>query len=338
MTGPVHHERVQKPAQVATGGERDALERLSRLLPAPPPGEVWYGDDAAVLQLPGGAGEHGRGSGEHGFALFAADSIVGGLDADLTLTTLADFGWKAMAVNLSDIAAMGGRPAHAVVSVIGLGPGGLEDLYEGVVQASTRYECPVVGGDLSGGDQLVVSVAVTGSVDGPPVLRSGARPGDTIWVTGALGASAAGLRLLRQGAAHAGGAGPTSAELALVQAHARPRPALAEGVAARLAGATAMIDVSDGFAADLGHIADMSGVGFALDWVPVATGATVDEALGGGDDYVLVFAVPPGVDVARIFRAEGLDAPIEVGGCLPSPGQRLLAGRTLSVAGWEHSL
>ncbi len=110
--------------------------------------------------------------------LLAADTVVAGIDADLSLTSLSDLGWKAMAVNLSDIAAMGGTPGHAVVSVVGLGPTDLERLYQGVLAAAAEYRCPVAGGDLSAGRQVVVSVAVTGSVDGPPVLRRGARPGD----------------------------------------------------------------------------------------------------------------------------------------------------------------
>jgi thiamine-monophosphate kinase len=297
-----------------------------------PPGEVWFGDDAAVLTSPFTAEPASSGEGRR--FLLAADAVVGGVDADLSLTTLADLGWKAMAVNLSDIAAMGGQPLHAVVSVVGLGASGLEELYAGVLEASARYRCPVVGGDLSAGDEIVVAVTVTGWVDGPPVLRSGARPGDTIWVTAPLGAAAAGLRQLRLHL-HPGA---EALDEALVTAHARPRPALAEGTVARRGGATAMIDVSDGFAADLAHIAERSQVGFELHDVPVAPGATLEEALGGGDDYVLAFTCPPGVDAAEIFRRAGLVAPHQVGTCVVKPEIRLLAGQTLALTGWEHTL
>jgi thiamine-monophosphate kinase len=297
-------------------------------LPAAPEGEVWFGDDAAVVKAgPGPA-----------LVLLATDTVVAGVDADLTLTTLSDLGWKAMAVNLSDIAAMGGTPSQAVVSVVGLGPDDLESLYEGVLAAAGEYHCPVVGGDLSAGHEVVVSVAVTGFVDGLPVLRRGARPGDTMWVTGPLGASAAGLRVLK-GRRLPGAQPPWPAEEeALVAAHARPRPALAAGALARRAGATAMIDVSDGLLADLGHLASQSEVGFELADVPAAAGATREEALAGGDDYVLAFTImPAGAErVGQAFTAAGLPAPRRIGECVPDPSRHLVDGATVQLRGWEH--
>jgi thiamine-monophosphate kinase len=138
------------------------------------------------------------------------------------------------------------------------------------------YGCEVAGGDLSSTEgPLVVSVAITGCVDdgGTPVLRSGARPGDAVFVTGPLGgAAAAGYRFGERWV---------------------PRARIAEGRAARLAGATAMIDVSDGFAADLGHVLDASGVGVELVHIPVARDASEAQALGGGEDYELIFTLPP---------------------------------------------
>jgi thiamine-monophosphate kinase len=250
-----------------------------------------------------------------------------------------------MAVNLSDIAAMGGAPFAAVVSVVGLGPEDLGRLYEGVLAAADEYRCPVVGGDLSAGQQAVVTVAMMGTVDGPPALRRGARAGDTIWVTGALGASAAGLRVLKergpQGAERARPAPAwTAEEEALVRAHARPRPALVAGSVARRAGATAMIDVSDGLLADLAQLASQSGVGFELAEVPAAPGATSQEALAGGDDYVLVFTIPPedGASARQAFAAAGLPAPLMIGECVAGPSRHFLAGATVQVRGWEHAL
>jgi thiamine-monophosphate kinase len=294
---------------------------------------VWAGDDAAVVRVPVSSVPS---PGQVPLLLLAADAVVAGIDADLSLTTLSDLGWKALAVNLSDIAAMGGRPAHALVSVVGLGPDELEELYEGIVAAAAEFGCDVVGGDLSAGSEVVVSVAVTGWAEGAPVLRSGASPGDRIWVTAPLGAAAAGLRLLRQAGPgpHAWGA----ADQALVTAHARPRPAVAEGVVARLSGATAMIDVSDGLAADLDQLARRSGVGFELASVPVADGAEIEEALAGGDDYVLVFTTPGSADVVRAFLDAGVAAPYMIGNCVADPRLRRVAGETLRVAGWEHSL
>jgi thiamine-monophosphate kinase len=248
------------------------------------------GDDAAVVDPPSGP------------LLLASDAVVAGVhsprDADP-----ADLGWKAVVVNVSDIAAMGGRPLHLLVNVTAPRGTDLDRLFEGVGEASHDYLCPVVGGDLAVAECLSVSVAVTGTVDGAPVTRGGAAAGEWIYVTGPLGAAAAsGWRR-------------------------RPIARVTEGVDARGAGATAMIDVSDGLLADLGHIADESGVGFALDEVPVAPDATLDQALTGGEDYELVFTAP----VAR------LPVGLRIGQCTADPAQRTLAGQAVPDAGgWEH--
>ena len=282
------------------------------------PGETWIGDDAAVLALPEGPD----------WLLLAADTVVAGVHADLELTGLDDFGWKAMSACISDIAAMGGRPGHAVVAVTGPPDVSIEKLYEGIAAASLSTGCPVVGGDLTNGPSLVVTVAVTGFCDGPPVPRGGAKPDDVVWVTGAVGGSAAGLRLLRAGTP----IGPEATDA--VRRHARPVAALAEGRAARWAGATAMIDVSDGLAADLDHIASDSAVGLRLDAVPVHPAATQEEALGGGEDFVLAFCAPP---LARIEEAfSGLPAPIRIGVCTSDRRERTLGGKNLPVTGWQH--
>ena len=304
-------------------GEFAALIRLTSQLAdtapdlRPGPGETWIGDDAAVV-TPG-----------PGRLLLAADTVVEGVHADLTLTGLDDLGWKAMAVNMSDIAAMGGVPAQALVAVSGPAQTDLELLYRGIAAAAACFGCPVVGGDLTNAPLLVVTVAVTGRVEGAPVLRSGARPGDGIWVSGPLGASAAGLRSYRRGGPATG-----TVDQALRAAHARPSPALRAGLAAREAGAHAMIDVSDGLSADLGHLADASGVGFRLERVPVAEGATEADALGGGEDYALVFTAPDATAVRAAFA--GLAAPELIGVCTEDPGERRLRGRPLPVTGWEH--
>jgi thiamine-monophosphate kinase len=284
------------------------------------------GDDVAIVPGPSGA------------LLLAADAVVAGVHCDLDLVGLDDMGWKALVANVSDVAAVGGRPCCAVVTVAG--PLALLDfdlLYDGLLAAATAYECPVVGGDLSTSVTLVVSVAIVG--DGgpalpPPVLRSGARPGDTLFATGPLGSSAAGLELLR--------AGQASEAPDLVLSHRRPRARLDEGTAARGAGATAMIDVSDGLAADLRHLADASGVGVVLDRVPVAIGVSrVSDnpealALGGGEDYELVFAAPDPARVEATFAELGLGVPLRIGRCTDDPAERRLRDGDLPVSGWEH--
>jgi thiamine-monophosphate kinase len=251
------------------------LSDLRRRLPAGPPGEVWIGDDAAVLRPPEGP------------LLLAADALVEGLHWDPALTGFDDAGWKALAVNVSDVAAMGGRPLHAVVTVtVPSGRAGdVDRMYDGIEAAAKALDCPIVGGDLTGGPALVVTVAVTGTVDGTPVLRSGARPGDLLLVTGALGAASAALRERRP--------------------PPRVAPRVAEGTAARLGGATAMLDLSDGLSLDLSRLCQESGVGarVQLPDLPLAPGLVdlaeatgvdpFDLALHGGEDYELLAALPP---------------------------------------------
>lgn len=287
------------------------------MLPSPPAGETWIGDDAAVVVPPIGG------------LLLAADLVVVGVHADLDLVGLDDLGWKAMAVNVSDIAAMGGRPTHALVSVAGPPDIDLALLYRGVAAAAEEYGCPVVGGDLSFAKELVVSVAIIGEAgERPPVLRGGALPGDAIFVTGPLGGSAAGLRLLREHRA--------DASVELVNAHRRPRARVAEGRAARAAGATAMVDVSDGLAADVRHLAEASGVGIVLDTVPCMPGATEAEALGGGEDFELIFSATNAGHVAATFAEAGLRQPIVIGHCTAEPLERRLRDEPLPTLGWEH--
>jgi thiamine-monophosphate kinase len=303
-------------------GEFDLIAALAETLAKPAdPAEVWIGDDAAIVRPP------------EGWMLLAADTVVAGVHADLAYTSLDDLGWKAMAASVSDIAAMGGVPGHALVAVTAPAGSDIQLLYSGISAAAETMGCPVVGGDLTSGPELTVTVAVTGSCPGSPVRRSGARPGDRIWVTGTLGASAAGLRRLRSGEARYDAVREPHSS---VRAHARPTPRLREGRAARLAGATAMIDVSDGLVADLGHIADESRVGFKLEHVPVHPEATIAEAVGGGEDFALVFCTPPDSDLKEAFA--GIAPPIMIGECVPDPGHRSLHGEAVTVpGGWQHS-
>lgn len=308
-------------------GEFAAIDAIRRSLrQVPNDAQVWIGDDAAVLPPTGGD-----------VLLLAVDAVVAGVHADLGLTRLSDLGWKAMAASLSDIAAMGADPAFALVSIAGPRGTDLDLLYSGIGEAAEQFGCPVVGGDLTNAGDLVVSVTVAGTCSGRPVRRDGARPGDEVWVTGPLGSSAAGLSLLRNRQTRSEHlvSEPLVSE-PLVLAHSRPVPRIAEGRAARLAGATAMIDVSDGFSADAGHLAEASGVGIEFAEVPVASGATLDEALGGGEDFELVFCAPAGARIPDAFL--GLREPIWIGTCTDAARGLRLRGELLRPTGWQHEL
>jgi len=266
----------------------------------------------------------------------ATDVVAEGVHFDLTWSTPADAGWKALAVNCSDVAAMGGAPRAAVAAVV-LPPGrpGLADeIAAGLREGAAAFGCPLVGGDTAVGLCLSISVAVLG--DSPPagaVLRAGARPGDAVFVTGPLGGAMAALRALRRGET------PDPAGAARLH---RPVPRLAEGLAAARAGATAMIDISDGLSSDLGHICAESGVGamVSAESVPVGPGATLDDALAGGDDYELCFTASDAAVVAETFAAVGLTAPVRIGVVMAGPGVVVAdasgATQPLPPRGWEH--
>jgi len=310
-----------EPAARRRAGEDAAVERIRRAH-APAPGAagvlVGIGDDAAAVRF-GGA-----------VLLLSTDAVLGGVHADLDLVGLDDLGWKALNAAVSDIGAMGGSPRHALVTCCVPTGTDLDRLMEGVAAAARATGCALVGGDLSVADQVVVSVAVTGALEGdaPPVTRSGGAAGDTLFVTGPLGASAAGLRHLRDG---------TAADWpGLARAYRRPVARLAEGVAARHAGASAAIDVSDGLAIDVDRLGTASGVGVALDLVPVAPGSTEAEALGGGEDYELVIATPDPDRLVATFARAGLRPPVRVGSFSAALEERTVAGRPLARVGWEH--
>lgn len=282
---------------------------------------MWLGDDAAVLA---------------GGLLFATDAMVESIHFDLRFSTLFDAGWKVLAVNCSDLAAMGGAPRAAVAAVVlpGGRPGVADEVAGGVRAAAEAMGCPLVGGDTTVGDQLVLSVAVLG--DAPPggaVLRSGARPGDAVFVTGSLGGPRAALAALRRG---------EEPPAESVERLHRPVPRLAEGRAAADAGATAMIDISDGLASDLGHICRQSGVGVVLEGavIPLGAGASLEDALAGGDDYELCFTAPDADRVAEVFLAAGLAAPARIGTVTPGREIAVREGdgalRPVPPSGWEH--
>ncbi len=324
---------------VPTGmtGEFELLEALAPVLEDGPGVLVGPGDDAAVVRV----GDTP--------VVFAADTMVDGVHVDRDLSSLADLGFKALAVNVSDVAAMAARPAAALVSLQRPDWFGVEDarrLYEGLGEAADRWSCPLVGGDVVGAVALAVAVSIIGrpAADDWVLRRDGASPGDVVVVVGPLGLAAAGLRLLRVGDGEVLDAHPE-----LAAAHRRP-VAMAAAVDALVAARpSAGIDVSDGLGRDLGHLAAASGVGIRLepDRLPVAPGVAAaadslgvdahDLVVGGGDDYALALTLP-GDRLGRLDTAlAGREVSGRVVGEVVEGRGVELDGRPVHQAGWEHA-
>ena len=318
--------------KVSDLGEWGLLNAIRSRLPGAPSGQIWSGDDAAVVS----GGEP---------IVFTTDAVVAGIDFDLSYGSARSVGIKALAVNASDVAAMGGQPRAAVATLVLPGDTPAEvavELAEGLATAGEHMDVDIVGGDISEGTDLALTVAMIGTLPGRAVTRTGARPGDLVCVTGALGGAAAGLALLRAGSTRE----LSDAAGRLLARQLEPTPRIAEGVLLAELGATAMIDVSDGLIADLVHLLDASGVGCDIDAsaVPVdpdilAAGSSPEEdatrfALAGGEDFELLFTLSPG-DLAEVRAA--LDAVTPIGTITES--ERTLDGRSLEswdLSGWEH--
>jgi thiamine-monophosphate kinase len=299
-------------------GESAVLARIFPRLPDARAALVGPGDDAAVLAAPDAR------------FVVTTDMMIHGPDFRLAWSTPHDLGWKAAATNLADIAAMGAVPTALVVAVaappstdVAL----LEGLADGLRDACHALApgCGVVGGDLSSSATLTIAVTAFGDLEGrDTVLRSGARPGDLVAVSGALDLAAAGLELLftravdEAGVPDAALAARVRAEFpAEVEAQLAPSPPLLDGVTAALGGATAMLDVSDGLAIDARRIATASGVRLDLD--AAAVGSSL--ALTGGEAHALLATFP-----AELVDGAGLPGGFRVIG-------RVLAGEGLSVDG-----
>jgi thiamine-monophosphate kinase len=256
------------------------------------------------------------------------DAAVAGVHLDTAVFPIGDLGYRAAIASLSDLAAVGARPLGVVVAVLAPAEVDVVEVERHVVAACATAGCEVVGGDLSrSATATVVATAVGVEGAGGSVLRQGARPGDAVLVTGALGGSAAGLRRGREGAA---------LDDDLVLRHRRPAARLAEGEAAAICGATAMLDVSDGLARDVRRLARASGVGISLELVPVEDGATLDEALGGGEDYELVFTHPDADAAVEAFARARLRRPVRVGEVVEDATVLTLGGEPLADVGWRH--
>ena len=315
-------------------GEFGLIERLAKAAGASKPESliVGIGDDAAAWRV------------NDAVMLATTDTLVEGVHF-LPGTPWADLGWKALAVNVSDIAAMGGLPQYALVT-LALPPqtpvDSVDALYEGLRECAREYGVAVAGGDVVRAPQMAITVALLGraEIDGEGrarlMRRDAARAGYAVAVTGTLGGSAAGLRRLKEGA---------PADDPLVRVHLRPRPPLATARRAAELGVPCAIDVSDGLLQDLGHVCEMSGLGAVVRAaaVPVSAGlrdAYPGEALtlacAGGEDYELLLVAPP----------EMLDAlgPVTVIGEMNESAERrprLMdeAGNEVRLAvagGWDH--
>ncbi len=275
-------------------GEFGLIERLTRGLSCDHSVVLGVGDDAAVFRVSGDV-----------FVLVTCDMLVEGRHFLLAKISPRDLGYKALAVSLSDIAAMGGMPRHAVISAgwpAYVDVAYTEQIYQGIRGAAGLYGVNILGGDTVKAPQLILDVTVIGESEGPPVTRKGARPGDLIGVTGRVGASAAGLALLLAGADAP--VLPPEVAGSLIAAHVRPVPRVREAKVLAAAGATAMIDVSDGLAGEIHHICRGGGTGALVyaDQLPVsrATRLAAEKlakdwlqwALFGGEDYELVVTLP----------------------------------------------
>lgn len=293
---------------------RHIQKRFSRKAPS---ALIGIGDDAAALRLSPAS-----------VLLATADMLLEDVHFDLSLTDFYSLGWKSAAVNLSDIAAMGGVPRFCLVSLgipSSISVERITEFYKGFHALTGAHKAVLVGGDTCLSRKgLVISITVLGEIEKTSLItRSGARPGDRVFVTGPLGDSAAGLELLKKWGKGQRARGRGREKNKLIQKHLRPVPRITEGRELALSGcASAMIDVSDGLSSDLAHICEQSrvGAGIYADAIPLSRDILreagklrkppLEYALSGGEDYELLFTASP----AKIkkLRSLGLSI-IEIG-------------------------
>ena len=311
-------------------GENESLKRTIARLNISEHAIVGPGDDSAVIAAPDGR------------FVVTTDTLIQDHDFKLNWSNGYDLGWKAVASNIADVAAMGAVPTALVVALTAPGHtqvSWLEAFADGLRDACQQLApgCGVVGGDLAASNQIMISVAAHGNLEGrDPVLRSGAKVGDLVAVAGTLGRAAAGLALLQSGNTDA-----ISAYDDWVNIQLRPKPPVAAGKEAAIAGATSMLDLSDGLAKDAARIAKASAVTIQIDPLMLqGFEAVIEEAaraisasesdwvLGGGEDHSLLATFPSDAQLPRAFKVIGVVLP-------QGPALVMLGANPLPEKGWD---
>jgi len=297
-------------------GEESMIERLRRRVPLSLAGGLilGIGDDCAIFRP--------RGSAED--LLFTTDLLIEGVHFLSETHTAADAGWKALARGLSDVAAMGGEPRFCLLSLAlpaWANSQWVDGFYRGLLRLATSAGAPLIGGDLARADRVMADIVVCGAVPhGQALRRDGARAGDAIYVSGTLGGSALGLAT-RRGKAW--------------RRHKRPAPRVALGAfLRRRLGATAAMDLSDGLSLDLRRLCLASRLEAEITEPPRYRGATREQALHGGEDYELLFTLPPAARPP--IRFEGL--PLTRIGTMRKgrKGAVRINGAPLPALGFDH--
>lgn len=331
------------PMKVSELGEFGLIKLLSELVPCDRGKHrilVGIGDDAAAWE------------GDCHAVLATTDALVEGVHFQAG-SPWWELGWKAVAVNLSDIAAMGGIPSYGLVALALPGGSEVDDiiqLYRGLAEVASRFDVAVVGGNVTSAPAITITVTLIGRGRDEGILtRSGAVPGDLVAVTGCLGSAAAGLRMLSRGLSLA----PETANV-LRKAYLQPQPRVAQGQLLVEGGVRAAIDISDGLLADVGHLCEASNVGamITVDCVPIhplMQAAFAEDALElsltGGEDYELLFTTDKEnmnhVKAALEASPAGTECPVTVVGEITA-GQAISLvtkdGRPFHVngRGWDH--
>lgn len=295
--------------------EPNLIEKISKLFPIKRPDVIkGVGDDCAVIK-----------SSYSKYLLYTCDSQVEDVHFTRSVITPEQLGIKSVAVALSDIAAMGGKPLYILLSLfLPKNFNGIDQLNKGIAKAAKHYEVQVIGGNISKSEKLIIDVFVIGEVERKKlILRNGAKPGDVVFVTGALGNAAS---LLSQ------------------KKYFEPRARIREGSIIASLGATAMIDISDGLSTDLSHICDESSVGVEIFEEKILRGKnSFEQALNGGEDYELCFTAPKKLArkiIERVQKETGTKVTIigkitkkEKGRWIVFPNRRK---NKLEPKGWDH--